>query len=651
MSDRKGMRQMTRGLRRALVGLLLVALVVPALYLGSSLVVRPIPRDYQYSSTVESIPDAGGILAQLGAHMDSAQLGILKGMLGGMAHIPSGKQSTLVTYLEELNKLANNMDEIRSKLHDAQSALASGNRAQALTNLRQLKDLRNQTQLLFKSLPSLLQQVADSYEINTSDQSQKLSDLEAQFKVYSQQIDALNARLVRQTALGETMLWANSSSSEIFVGDTFFIYGALSTVNGTALIGRNLTIAFLTGETTSILTDVAGVFNASIVLPAGTPSGKNDVKVTYNPTGGDAELYSPVSTVVQVSAVYRQSTLTLSMVPTNPHPLDVVAVTGDLKETFERIPLTNRTVIVELDGAFWGNSTTNLLGAFSFNVMIPDTIANGTHRFDVTFPGDTYAPANATLIFDVSLLQSQIRISADRTSLLSGMRLTVSGDVSYSDNRSAAGSVAVYLDDTQYGNVTLGANGTFTSSINVPIFLNFGAHEVRVELIPSSGVQPSSATVGVFVYTTPVIVALIVGVSTASSGGVYLLRRRKRLAMVTAPSELVESVAHRERVVVRPSVEELVRTVESDADHAARVSRCYRLARSLIDSKSGEETRMNETHLEHLARVSDAMPQLRDQMKQLVELFEVAEYSQYPVGPDASKKALELLLNIHEATS
>jgi len=288
--------------------------------------------------------------------------------------------------------------------------------------------------------------------------------------------------------------------------------------------------------------------------------------------------------------------------------------------------------------------------------MIPDAIANGTHRFDVRFPGDKYAPSNATLSFEIAFLQSRIGITTDRTSLLSGMRLTISGDVSYlnglNGDATVVGTAAVFVDDTRYSNVTLGVNGTFATGIQIPIFLSFGAHEVRVEFTPGGrGVQPSLVTVQVFVYNTPIVVVLIAGASTAPSVAIYLLRRRKHMAVITTPSDLLEPLTLREPVALRPSVEELVRAIESEGDHAARVSKSYRLARSLIDSKLGDESRPNETHLEYLARVSQTIPNMRDDLKQLVELFEVAEYSPYPVGPDTSKKALEILLKIHEVTS
>jgi hypothetical protein len=68
----------------------------------------------------------------------------------------------------------------------------------------------------------------------------------------------------------------------------------------------------------------------------------------------------------------------------------------------------------------------------------------------------------------------------------------------------------------------------------------------------------------------------------------------------------------------------------------------------MLGQKLHEEPHESETHWEYFHRVTKKVPNVEDSFKRLSELFELAEYSQTPIGRAQSEEAMKLVLRVRE---
>jgi hypothetical protein len=315
------------------------------------------------------------------------------------------------------------------------------------------------------------------------------------------------------------------------------------------------------------------------------------------------------------------------------------------------MPLEFRTMIVQVDGTLVGNTTTDSTGSFWYVFSVPIALDNGTHVVTVAFPalGEAFAPSNATLPFVVEILGTRCLISTDRGSLFSGMSLVVNGSVTYVNGTAPTGSnVTILLDGMAYTNATIRDDGSFVSVIQLPIWAALGSHSIRAKYLPDlPWVKGSEAVAGVFIYNTPLIIFAAVSIPAASSLGYYFFRRRRQ-AVVLAPVALPEPVALEKPARVELSPEDLISAIKAENAPAAGIRKSYFFAQAMINQMMGESSRTGETHWEYFSRITKLVPRINDTLKRLVELYELAEYSPYPIEAAQSREATEILLKLRE---
>jgi len=454
-----------------------------------------------------------------------------------------------------------------------------------------------------------------------------------------------------------TTLILNASRTDVFIGEDLLVYGSLETQNGSVLIGRRVTITF--GDNLTVTsTDSDGKFNATISFPVGYPAGPTAIEAAFDPEAADSGLYlsSRSSLLIQVS--YHPSSLEAGIYPENARPLDTVQVTGRLSSVPENEPLKSRLIVIHFDSAFVGNTTTNSTGQFRFGFSIPSNVSSGSHDVTVAFPamGDGYAPSNATLPLNIEFPEAPAGFSVDRTSLFSGMSVTIRGTVTLANGTVwKYGQAKVYLDGSLSATEMPNAEGAFSSTIQLPMGTNFGWHVLKVKYIPDEpSISGSEATVPVFVLNTPLIAiasGVVIGLLSLS---VYRATRKRRIPVPLAPTLPQLPVVEKPIPEAYPpemgeySVEGLTSMIEAEHDHAAKVRRSYRLAQAMLGQKLDEEPHESETHWEYFHRVTKQAPNIEDSLKRLSELFELAEYSRTPMGRAQSEEATKLLLRVRE---
>ena len=454
-----------------------------------------------------------------------------------------------------------------------------------------------------------------------------------------------------------TTLILNASRTDVFIGEDLLVYGSLETQNGSVLIGRRVTITF--GDNLTVAsTGYDGEFKATISFPVGFPAGPIAIEAAFDPEAADSGLYLSSRSSVLIQVSYHPSSLEAEIYPKDARPLDTVQVTGRLSSVPENESLKSRMIVIHFDSAFVGNTTTNSTGQLHFGFSIPLSVSSGSHNVTVAFAaiGDGYAPSNASLPLSIELLETRVSFSADRTSLFSGMSVTIRGTVMLTNGTLwKYGQAKVYLDGSLSATEMPNAEGVLSSTIQLPIGTNLGWHLLEVKYTPDeSSISGSGATVPVFVLNTPLITIASGVVIALLSLSVYRVIRKRRTPVLAAPTLVQLPVIEKPLPEAYPpemgeySVEGLTSMIDAEHDHAAKIRRSYRLAQAMLGQKLHEEPHESETHWEYFHRVKKKVPNVEDSFKRLSELFELAEYSQTPMGHAQSEEATKLLLRVRE---
>jgi len=664
---------LSQKIRKTLIAAVLLAVILSAgfvalLSLGEGgLISRH--NVYRYSDASEVRPSASEIeflLATLGQTMNFSDIGILHGKLAPLIQVnsgPSGRPSGKVSndfvgeYTKTLFDLSGNLTAIQTQVKAARSHLMSGDRKGASTLVGELEQQREQSKILLQSLPSLLKRIGEQYQIDTTPQLTRLNTLSQLYNVSSAQINQLASELKTQAVLIQTILSLNSSAGEAFVGQSIRVFGTLETANRTVL--ENKTITILWGSNHLVLQSTShGYFEANVSFLVGSPPGSATIEATYEPSGPDKLLYLGSTAQVRVQLFYEPTVITANIAPISARPLDVVDVWGNLTTTIDQKPLANRTISLQLDGIFLKNVTTDKSGLFFSYLYVPRTITNGTHTVEVVFnsTNDLFAPSNATLPFNVEILATQTQILLNRATILSGTSLTINGTVSFANvtysnqTASPSGNVTIYLDNVTLANATLNSQGSFIYTVQVGLGTSFGSNSISVQYYPDEPwIQSSQNTTTFSVISVPIVVFAISIIAIASVLGTYALRRNRRNATLLTEAAAAQPVSQEQAGFHEEfSRSKLIAALEAQASGASEVKTAYGLAQIMISRRLGIEIRASETPAEFLMRIDETAPSLKDSLRGLVELFELAEYSAYPIGADDASEARERLLELHE---
>jgi len=605
----------------------LVVILLPALYVTISYLQGSnfnSNRELRYSGTQQSPVEADRILSIIASNLNAKDLNQLRSVLKGFAHLPPTAQDPLRDYLSGLANVTDNLVAIETGLRNARTLLAAGNVNEANARIKELELLIEKTRSTLETTYTLLNRVGAYYNINVSTQTQKLDDLQQTLTTYSTQVDDLTAMLPRQVGLNQTRLTLNALSGLVFVGEPLTVYGTLRNQNETALGGRNITITWA-GMSRATLTDAAGNFTATLVFPPGYPAGLGRVLAAYVPVGEDAATYIGSENSVTVTVAYHLSVITATATPSKIKPLEVMEVNGTLAAA-NRTGLPGRLVELELDGRALANATTSPTGSFHFKFQIPVMIGNGTHAIRVAFNAtrDVYSSSSLTIHFLVELLQSKLLFTVEPSTFLSGMSITLTGNITHSDGTPVNnGTVTIVLENWTY-NTTVGNDGNFSAVISTPIQLGFGNHSIRVLYNSTDPIVAGSGSAApIYVYNSPTLVLIAATITAGgATGTIYLTRMRRKAA---AKQKYAQPV-----VVEKPVVQDeyspatLSAAIEAEPDGASKVRRSFRLAQSIINHKLGIAGNTSETPWEYFRRIIKIRPQIAQQLRRLTELFELA---------------------------
>ena len=647
----RSVEELSRNVLWVFAFMMILAVTLSTLFAGTS-ISNADNRAYRYQNAPQVPADARAILASFGTSLTPDQLSNLRNRLGTTG-IQKWNPTSNVTaptplsvYLQTISNASSNLVQIGVVLGNAHKSLAIGDMKSVQSDIRTLDTLSSGAQRLLGSSLTTLDEVSATYAIDTSIQASKVRQLNEQLQGYLLDINELKVK-ASGASFQQTALSLNASVNQVFVGDTFTAGGFLRWKQ-VPLGGRGITISWGTGNQ-SLTTNSTGGFQSDLSFPFGTPSGPAVVEAFYEPSANDSLTYQAAYSAIQITVNYERTQISASLDRYALRPTESALIAGRLGTPTGQ-SLDGQPISIELNGLLVGNTTTVTDGAFYFILTIPETMRNGTYNATLIFNPSIgrYAASTFLLQFNVVAVPSRMELKADRGLAFSGTNLTLGGGITFMNGTAVnGGTLLIYLDDAPYANTTTLRNGTFQYSIRLPIWVGFGSHSLTVKYVPADPwVNPSQTTVLVYVVNTPMILfaaATLVGGSVAS---VAWLRRRRVPVSRLPPSAMPEAVVVPRPRPVFPKVEryeELLSAIQAETESSLKVRKTYALAQALIDARLGEGREGSETTAEYYLRVTRQLPQISDPLKRLSELFELAEYSQFPISKAQGDSALEAL--------
>jgi hypothetical protein len=613
----------------------------------------------RYSNALVSNPSSAAALAAMeqltspGTILNPQSLQVTL----GTSNLPS--QDPITKYLRALSNVSSNLQQMQSGLQDAQTSLASGNTPSTTAQVNHLLALRNQTGTLINTLYTLLGQVQSQHNADPNqvqDIRQRIGELQRLYVEDSLEIDQLNVEITPRTVLLNIAL----SNSTVLVDTALQVDGSLQTHNGTILPQRNVTITWGSNATT-VPTSSNGHFIDTIIFPPGYSSGLTFIQASFQPQGPDATRYIPTKTSTVVQVIYPPTQITSEIFPQSALPLDSVSVNGRLT-TLAGKPLGNRNLQIQLDNSPIGNASSDINGKFLFTFQVPGTTPNGKHTLQILFQpvSEILAPSNSTLTLAVQRETTKIQTTSATANILSGMGLTVRGVVAFNNSATSqgtlSGSATALLDGIPVANSKIADDGAFSLTVPISFTSSFGRHSV--EIVYSAGdprVNTAVEIIPVRVYNTPTILA----VTAALASGVLVVRRRgRRVGRVT--TELIEGTGEPGIPVggalpgtapfetTQLDWEDALKAIGAEKNASKKIIMCYRVARTFVSKMLNERRKESETHMEFYRHVAEAKPWAKDDLRDLVDLFELAEYSPYEIVPSEGIQAEKRLKKIHE---
>jgi hypothetical protein len=151
------------------------------------------------------------------------------------------------------------------------------------------------------------------------------------------------------------------------------------------------------------------------------------------------------------------------------------------------------------------------------------------------------------------------------------------------------------------------------------------------------------------VVSVPLVVLAVSLIAVSSTLGTYAVRRNRQKAALLRDALTTHPITEEHAGLSEEfSRSNLIVAFEAQTSTPSKIKTAYGLAQLMITKSLGIQPRASETPSEFLMRIDEAEPSLKDSLGRLVEVFELAEYSPYPLEADDALEAREALLKLRE---
>ena len=262
------------------------------------------------------------------------------------------------------------------------------------------------------------------------------------------------------------------------------------------------------------------------------------------------------------------------------------------------------------------NFTTNG-GTFDFDAW-PPPASHYDRYHEVNFVVSSDTVKDVTLAY----LKTEVVLRADQPYIFSGTTLVVDGNVKLANGTAwKRGQVRVYYDELLLSNATVNGDGSLVSSIQLPMGMALGWHQVKAEFVPEEPwLVGSVATMQVFVLNTPIVIVaavIIAGVSSVIAyravskrrkGPIFPVQPTSVATVQTSPVELPppaeEHFLEKETSSVRVLLDLLTELVQRDYGRSPElIEMLQKLRESIQDTQRTEKK--EDTRTTNSSSVSD----------------------------------------------
>ncbi|MEZ0345663.1 MAG: DUF4129 domain-containing protein [Infirmifilum sp.] len=431
--------------------------------------------------------------------------------------------------------------------------------------------------------------------------------------------------------LTATVLTLEASSDSAWVGAPLYLRGKLTTLSGSPLANRLITVLCDGNPCGEAQTLEDGEYNLAVPIPYKYVE-KITIATVYEPTGADALYYRPsVSEPLNIKVLFLTPQVNVTITPTTATPTSTVSVTVTTE-------LTNTNITLWALGQRYESVATQ--GMVSWSVQVPADASEGTHLVKAcTAPRQIYGPGCGSAELVVRRIQLNVSLDSPGYAVaLLPFKVKVSV---FGEN----GSIPLTFD------VVLAINGTnlsthkLASSVPVevelpmPWYLPTGPAKLVATVFPSDPMFSStSAEADVFVIN-PILLAMAALLLTGAAT-VYI-RLSKRPEKTETPARL-ESEEERAEVAAELKESEKVEATVGPTKQIYEESPTplsvdnpviaeYLKAVRIVEEATGIKMKPSHTLSEYLSLVEARLGDRSVYFEQLTRMVEAHLYADMEV--------------------
>lgn len=378
-------------------------------------------------------------------------------------------------------RFIDSVQDYRRTYKQYRKARRNGNTKRARQRARRLDQLAERTNQSGASLKSTYRNVSETTGADLNRSSRQVTTI-------SRNISTTQSG-VESAVFERTELNVTASSNHVSFLDPMNLTGVLTTVNGSRVSNRNVTLD-VGNRTIETRTDDDGRFTASY-RPTTLPLNTKRLTVQYRPLNESAYLGSTDSVAANVTQV--DSTLGLTRTPNETRFGNPVAVTGTVGA--KGVSAGDVPVAVSIGDERIGTTMTGPNGTFTVRTRIPSSIRAGNRTLRATVPLSKKAlsGANATRKLRVDRTNTSLSMDAVRN----GSRVEAHGRLrARNDTAVTGGTVVIRVNGNRVTSVETGPNGSYNATFELPSSVGPGrsANVVAAYEPPPSNLENAQAS-------------------------------------------------------------------------------------------------------------------------------------------------------------
>jgi hypothetical protein len=400
----------------------------------------------------------------------------------------------------QTQEYADAVESYRETRAEYEEARANGNTERARELARELQEDADRVNRTASALSETYETLENQTGVDLSESIERIETTRTNVAEETEEI--------AQTEFTETQLSVSASETTVSFTDPLRLTGRLTTVNGTALADRSVTLR-LGAQRQTVETDTAGRFSTQY-RPTTLPTGEQSLTATYLPASDS--LYAGSSTTLPVTVSAVTPTVDVTSATEQAAYNESVTVSG--RVTADGLGTAAVPVTLSVDGVRLGSTETNSNGTFTVRGRLPATIQPGSQSLTVRVGETDRAVSPVETREELTVAETATQLSLDAEAV-NPETVDLSGRL-VADSSSGSGVSNAVVSVTQNGSTvgTLSTDGTggFTMQLT-PEALDGRTVAVRVAF-GGDGTNLQSATAS----TTVQLPAVSEGAGAASSG-------------------------------------------------------------------------------------------------------------------------------------